>query len=248
MAKLIMTQKEKAVVKPKAGTKTVPDRDIRKDIKAIVEDIDTKWIEFAILAAEVYEGKLWEVWGHNTAEDYARAELGMEYRTFMWRVHTGNVINKLGLSFDQIRRVGASKFKEIAHLLKEDSSPKEVEAYLKKAEKLSFRELAVFVKNERLVSDGNTGVSRRVTLKYRLLNEQADVVAEAIAKAKLFLETDSDDVALEHICMEYLQINVPKSDTDSLHFSDAKAEKVKPKERADKGKKAVKAKAKPKKK
>lgn len=243
-----------ATTRTKSVTRTVEQdpRDHRNQLIEIKGDIDNKWVEFSLVAAEVYETEEYKNWGFLKAEEFAKSDLGMEYRTFMNRVHIGRVITQLGISSDTITKIGASKFKEIALLMGEDTTQAQINKLIDKAEKSSFRELQDYVKKARIEHQGGESI-KRTTLVFKFRDDQAEIVNTALEEAisKFVLDVNdpmSKNIALENICEWFLLETegreLPATLLKKVEEAKAKAEaeekvetKVKHKKHAHAGKK-----------
>lgn len=208
--------------------------DRRKKLVEIKTDIDNKWVDFSVIASEVYDTKEYEKWGFDKAEKFAKADLGMEYRTFMNRVHMGRVIRSLGISKDLIQGIGASKFKEISLLLDESSTQKELTTLVEKAGKLPYRELQDYVRHVRLEKQGGE-VVKKITMTFRFTDEQGEIVESALndAISKFLLDPNDPmarNIAIENICEWFLLETEGKTIPESILKALSKHEKKEVKE------------------
>jgi len=238
--------------KSAVSTGTHTPLSLRDQLRTIKEDIDNKWVDFAILAEEAYVSEAYKTWGFADFKDYLQADLNMEYRTGMNRVHMGRTIKALGISREKIQEVGPSKFKDLANILDEETTNKELNALLNKAKKMSARELAQYVKDTRLERQGSEGASKKVKITLNFRDEQAEVFEAAVNMMMERLDLTPTDInrsiAIECICADW-QMNMTQGEvTPALkkyaQEASVKEEtgvgKVKHREHAHKGKKAAK--------
>lgn len=198
----------KTVVKMEAVTKrkTIPAPDINKRsrIRELVEMIEESWFEFSILISDIYYDEMYKTWGYEEFADYVVGELNISYKVAILKVTMGKVIKSLGLKKDRIAKMGWTKFKELSLLLNEGMSAKQVDEYIEKAKEMSFRELQDFVKAERLKLEGRGEASRKITMVFRLFDEAASVVEEALKESMELIRVGNENAALEYICQEWL--------------------------------------------
>jgi len=225
----------KTTTKSKAKTGTREKKpDIRKQIKNLLETIEQSWFEISILLSDTYYGELYKKWGYESFEDYAKAELDMEYRSAMFRVQVGKTINDLNITKQQIGELGWTKFKELTYILKEKDLTKEhMENLFNEVKDMSFRETKEFIKQVRIEQEtGEPGQSvKKTVMKFKFTNEQEEVVQHAVDEAMGIMEVDNENLALEYICMEWMMNH---SETPIAEVED-EPEEVKPKrkEKAD---------------
>lgn len=198
----------KTVAKRDAVLKTKPkDDDLEAKAIKLLENIEESWYDFSIIIYEIYNSELYKTKGFEKFGDYVADKFNLEYRTAMWRVQQGEAIKRLGITKEQCSGIGWTKFKEISVLMGADTKKSEIDSLLKKAKDMTARELQEFVKAERLETEK---VSRKVTMTFKLMNEQANTVEEALKTAKEIAQTESEDIALEYICAEWLMNHNPK--------------------------------------
>lgn len=177
--------------------------DRRERAKELITVINDSWYEFSKLAVQIDEERLWEQWGFATIKDYAEQELGIEYRTFRYRVIVGEAIERLGINKEDVNELGWSKFKELVPLLSSVDSFEEAKELFDNVSDLSSREAKDFVRTQRRTYAGEPAVTI-VNYKFRLTNESASVVDEALERAKTLINTESLNSALEYICLDWI--------------------------------------------
>ena len=203
----------KVTVKSKATTKTKGKRkdDTRSKIKSLIEQIEKTWVDISILLADVYEKEKYKEWGFEKFEDYTQEELNLEYRSAMYRVQLGKAINELGLDKERIKNVGWTKIKEILPLLREEVDEKTIDALLDHASKKSVRALKDFVKRakEEVIAGDNIETVKKVKVTFQFIQDQWDIVSQALDRAMELANTDNKALALEYICGEWLESDNP---------------------------------------
>lgn len=187
-------KKSKTVLK----TDDKPDKDLRNTLKTLKESIDQSWFEIAYKLPEVYDTEIFKTWGFNEFTEYLRVDLDIEYRTGMFYLHIGRVSKQLGLTSNDVKKVGWSKMRELSKLVGEDTTKAEFKDFIKKAEDMTYEEVTALVKSER--SEKKT-VTKKTKFTFTMTNEQSTVLEEALDTAKKLASTEDLDVALEYICI-----------------------------------------------
>ena len=223
----------------RAGSVALPE-DHREALKACLNNISENWANFSIIASEVYRTEEFKSWGYESFQDFVQAELGLKYRSAMYRVQIGDTMIQHNLQPEDLGQIGWTKFERITPLLNKDMKRKDVQALLKKAKGMTVREIADFVETK---SQDTKVVRTKTTMSFRFTNEQADVVNEALKKGMEMSATDNQSVGLEYVCLIFnmhLQEKVSqKAQAEAatkVHKEPPKAKKTTRKARADKGK------------
>jgi len=203
----------------KHGTKTKPEpeRDIRQHIVDLINLKEKTWFEICELAAEIYDSGIYTTWKdrdsglyYQKAQEYAKDELGMEYRTFMWCVQMGHTIKHLGLKKEQIDRLSWTKFKELSSLLREDMSKEEISHLFDEMKDKTFREVQEFVKQMRLSREGEGPLPKLYKWTFELDEEQNRVFEEAQEISKELFQTTDKTKAFEGIITDFVINNDPE--------------------------------------
>jgi len=194
--------------KVKKAVEESPD-DRRSRLAEIIDEVNSKWVEFSVIAAKVYDNEEYHQWGYESAKDYVKEDVGLEYRTFQDRVHMGRVIIQHGISWEVIKDIGPSNFKQIAYLINEKTTNRQFNTLINKAKKMPHRELKEYVRKQRLEAQGITHYTKKVTRVFKLRDDQAEVVDNAINDMAVRAGLDEkdpnkDNIALDRICAWYL--------------------------------------------
>lgn len=236
--------KTKTAVESALGTATDPNDDHRSALRQLLETIEQSWYDFSVMAYNVYQSEEYKTWGYETFKDYVEAELPISYRIAMWRVAVGEAIVTHSLERSVVETMGGySNFGRLLPLIKKDTKRTEILAYLKKASKMTQREIEDFVATETSHTTGGR-VVKKTKMEINLTNEQHTVCKEALDEAAKLAagangEPASMSIAFEYICFEWLEHHNPKK-ADEIRAKlapvpEPKAKVVR-KERRDKGK------------
>lgn len=184
------------------------DKDIRDKIVNLLNNKEKCWFNICILANKIYKDNLYKKWKspngnlYEKVEDYAKTELGLEYRVFMWYVRMGKAIEEFGIKESDIKDTDWTKFKELCKILK-DIKKEEIPYYLDFIKAKSFKEVKEFVTDYQIKKYGREFETvYRITFK--LLEEQYKIYKEAINLAKENFEVTDDAMAIEAIMTFYL--------------------------------------------
>lgn len=111
-----------------------------------------------------------------------------------------NLVTKQ-IPWEKVGHLGWTKLKDLALIL----TPENVDEWVAKAEKLTVIELQKLLKaDEGGGEKAAKTTDELVTMKFKFKQDQADIVTQAIAKAKGELNTEFDTVAIENICSGYV--------------------------------------------
>jgi hypothetical protein len=138
---------------------------------------------------------------------YVEAELDTHYRKAMYYIEIYETFAPLGISEEQVLALGWSKAKELCGVV----NAKNVEKWLKKANELGREDLQAEIKSVR-VKAGDTGTTdpgetaKATTFKFRLFEDQGQVVQEALKAASAVIGDDDLNKAFAHIATEWLTL------------------------------------------
>lgn len=108
------------------------------------------------------------------------------------------------IPYAKVKGLGWTKLKELAKFLTNEN----VDEWVKKAEGLSVSELKALIAGERDEDDNKLKpTSDTVSINFKLHPDQTSIVESAINLAKVNVDTEFDNIALEAICAEYVQPN-----------------------------------------
>lgn len=150
--------------------------------------------------------------GHKGFDKFVEEHLGMRYRKAKYLINIYTVCVERGITEQQLAGLGWSKIKEAIGALSEEDS--DVDAIIKQAKGLSIAEFKAAMK-QRVVDAGGTlhgnVKADQVTFSFRLFNDKAALLTEALALAKQAADIQGDDVfansqALDHIVSEWLSM------------------------------------------
>ncbi len=150
--------------------------------------------------------------GHKGFSLFVEEHLGMKYRKAKYLINIYTVCVERGITEKQLAGIGWSKIKEAIGALSEEDT--DVEGIIEEAKGLTIAEFKAAMK-QRVVDAGGTlhgnVKADQVTFNFRLFNDKAALLTEALALAKQAGDIQGDDIvansqALDHIVAEWLSM------------------------------------------
>lgn len=136
-------------------------------------------------------------------KDYVETERGINYRTARYWISIYNGIVESGVPWAKVKHLGWTKLKEIVPVLTLDN----VDHWVALAEKQTTLQLIETVKKAQLPDDMSEadGAAKTVTTKtFKVHDDQRATIEAALTKCREIAQTEVDTVALEYICLDYL--------------------------------------------
>lgn len=164
---------------------------------------------------------------YGSFRDYVEKEHGINYRRAMYWIAIYNGIVESGVPWSKVKHLGWTKLKEIVPVLTTEN----VNHWVKIAEQQTTLQLIETVKNSQKKNEieggGAEQQAKTVTTKtFKVHDDQKATIEAAIEKAKGVSQTSADTVALEYICLDYLNgVSSKVVDVDVKAVFKAKLEK-----------------------
>lgn len=183
-----------------------------EDAKALVgrlaEEVDQTFFKLGGVLSRILEHQWYKPYA--SFREYVEQEHDITYRTAMYWINIYTSLIEAEIPYDKVAGIGWSKLKELASILTADN----VDEWVKKAKKLNVPQLANLIaqtkkeaaagENEGATPSSNAASNIISTKTFKLHADQKETVEAAIEKAKKEGNTDTDTVALEYICLQYL--------------------------------------------
>jgi len=173
---------------------------VREEILEKKEQIERGFIDIAKLLYEAYHKEYYSAWGYQDFKSYCDGELDIQYSKAMYFIKIWDTVKGLNLPAAAVESLGWTKMKDLVSVL----TKKNAKAWLKKAKKMTSRELTEAVKVQRQ-KNGTSREPSVTTLKITMGEDAARIIIEAISEAKKLTEDDDDVLALEMICQDWMQ-------------------------------------------
>lgn len=138
---------------------------------------------------------------------------GIAYRKAMYLVGIYQDLVKNQVPWDKVQDIGWSKLKEISQFMNAEN----VDDWVVKAKSMTVLQLQDLVKSMKTAGsnakEGATVTSEVTTMTFKVHPDQKESIRSALDKAKEEANTEYDTVALEMICVGYLNgsVSVDKS-------------------------------------
>lgn len=192
---------------------------IREEARSLSGYIDRNYMRLAeiiFLVSETTkenrpgEKRIYDVWGYDSAGSWASAELGLQKRKaeFLCKIYytLHRVLDITQEERDRIVKLGYSKVRTIVSVLTQASWEK----WVTLAEQCSINDLVDLVQEHRAElkkgksDDDIPELGETVTIKFKLLSDQHEVVRTALDLAAKLMSSDHDSKNLTLICNDFL--------------------------------------------
>lgn len=171
----------------------------------LAEDAATVDYKLAGVLYHVYVGKQYkelhdDYAGEKGFANYAEKELGVGYRKAMYLIKGYGAWNKLGRSSEEFTALGWTKASEIAKVANEDN----IDALMEEAQTSSVSELKETIKESfSKVGADTREVVKKITFKFRLAEEAANIIVGYLEQAAKQLGEKDDAKVFESIISEW---------------------------------------------
>lgn len=168
----------------------------------LAEDIEANYFRLGGLLKLIQQEQWFD--GFPTFDAFVLERFGFAVRKahYLIQIYT-NLVDKQ-IPWEKVVGMGWTKLKDLAPILTLDN----LDDWVEKASKCTVVELQALIKAATNPGEGEATstktTSDSVTLKFKLHNDQNEVVQSALAKAKGELSTEFDNVALSGICTGFL--------------------------------------------
>ena len=168
----------------------------------LAEDIEANYFKLGGILKLIQSQQWYE--GFPSFDVFVLEKFGFAVRKahYLISIYT-NLVDKQ-IPWDKVSGLGWTKLKDLAPILTLEN----LEEWIEKASGVTVLELQALIKAQQSGPQGDAASSKTtsdsVTLKFKVHNDQAEVIQSALAKAKGELQTDFDNVALSGICTGYL--------------------------------------------
>lgn len=156
----------------------------------------------------IQENGWWEEQGFENFKEFIEQRINIPYRKGMYLINIYQCLVDAGIKWQSVKDVGWTKLKEIAPLLTAEN----VDEWVQRAMDMSTLELIEYVreykKGPTTSDDGEEEeikASKVSTLTFKLHEDQRETIRTALDKSQGENNTEYDAVALENICMQYLE-------------------------------------------
>jgi hypothetical protein len=167
--------------------------------ETLAEDIEVNYFKMGGVLKLISDNSWFE--GFPAFDDFVFEKYGFKGRKAAYLISIYDNLVTKQIPWDKVSHLGWTRLKDLAPIL----TPETVDEWVAKAEKLTVRELKALIdagKGEGEKTAKTTADVVKMTFKFK--QDQADIVQQALAKAKGELHTDFDTVAMENIAAGYV--------------------------------------------
>jgi hypothetical protein len=166
----------------------------------LAENIEVNYFKLGGILKLINDNSWFE--GFEAFDDFVEEKYGFASRKARYLISIyENLVTKM-IPWEKVSHLGWTKLKDLAPVL----TPENVDDWVAKAEKLTVKELQAVLKAE--AGEGGEKIQKTtedvIKISFKLKADQADIVTQALAKAKGELHTEFDSVAIENICSGYV--------------------------------------------
>jgi hypothetical protein len=166
----------------------------------LAENIEVNYFKLGGILKLINDNSWFE--GFEAFDDFVEEKYGFASRKARYLISIyENLVTKM-IPWEKVSHLGWTKLKDLAPVL----TPENVDDWVAKAEKLTVKELQAVLKAE--AGEGGEKTQKTtedvIKISFKLKADQADIVTQALAKAKGELHTEFDSVAIENICSGYV--------------------------------------------
>jgi len=212
----LASKKKKATKKAKTGedliVKTAHElenlgrEDAYNLVRELSNEVDFSYFKLGGVLSVIQAQGWFHDDGYDNFKAFVEAEFGIHYRKAMYLVAIYNGLVESGVPWDKVSHLGWTKLKELAHIM----TPENVDEWVAAAESMSVIQLQEYIKEKQSGTletgseESEAEVEKITTMTFKVHEDQKEIIREAIEKAKLEAGTEFDTVALEAICMNYI--------------------------------------------
>jgi hypothetical protein len=166
----------------------------------LAENIEVNYFKMGGVLKLIADNSWFE--GFATLDDFVVEKYGFQGRKARYLISIYDNLVTKQIPWEKVAHIGWTKLKDLAPIL----TPDNVDEWVAKAEKLTVVELQALLKaaSGQGTETTATTTDEVVKMNFKFKPDQADVVQQAIAKAKGELHTEFDTVALENICAGFV--------------------------------------------
>lgn len=169
--------------------------------ESLAENIEVNYFKLGGVLSKITENSWFE--GFDTFDDFIYEKFGFQVRKARYLINIyDNLVTKM-IPWEKVSHLGWTKLKDLAQILTQEN----VDEWVAKAEHVTVVELQALIKAAKPSEEGEKTLKTTdefVKIHFKLKPDQADIVGQALAKAKGQLHTEFDTVALEAICSGFV--------------------------------------------
>lgn len=169
--------------------------------ESLAEDIEVNYFKLGGVLKLINDNSWFE--GFPAFDDFVYEKYGFQGRKARYLVSIYENLVTKQIPWEKVAHLGWTKLKDLAPII----TPDNVDEWVAKAEKCTVVELQALIKAAK-PDDGTEKTAKTtdevVKMTFKFKADQAEIIQQALAKAKGELHTDYDTVALENIAAGYV--------------------------------------------
>lgn len=179
------------------------EADAKAMVGQLMEDTDFTWFKLGGVLSRILDNSWYAPYAKFS--DFVKQEHNIEYRTALYWVNTYKALIEAEIPWAKIKDIGWAKLKDLAPVLDLEN----VDEWVAIAKKNNVSQLAEIIRNAKAeAGDGlalPTSEANAIKTKtFKLHEDQLGNVEAALTKAREEGNTEVDSVALEYVCLSYL--------------------------------------------
>ena len=173
----------------------------------LIEGAEFNYFKLGGVLAVIQENGWWSESGHENFKTFIEAEMGLPYRKAMYLIEIYQSLVEAEIPWDTVKDVGWTKLKEIAKLLTQENA----DEWVQRANEMTTIQLVEYIKasqQSETAEEGDeetTKATKVSTMTFKVHEDQKETIRTALDKAKEEAGTEYDTVALEGICIQYME-------------------------------------------
>jgi hypothetical protein len=171
------------------------------EAERLAENIEVNYFELGGVLNLINDNTWLE--GFPNFDDFVFEKYGFQGRKARYLISIYDNLVTKQIPWEKVSHLGWTRLKDLAPII----TPENVDEWVAKAEKLTVRELKALIDAGKPKGEGEKTAKTTddiTKMTFKLKPDQADIVQQALAKAKGELHTEFDTVALESICSGYV--------------------------------------------
>lgn len=187
--------------------------------KKMVEETNFNAFKLGGVLSAIQANDYWQGEKDNDGNEYDSfksfmlGEYGLNYRKGMYLLGIYNSLVEAGIPWAKVKDVGWTKLKELAQVFVPGMDDDTVDEWVERAKSMSTINLIEYIKNidsegggeDPGKKEGGDDSGKLTTITFKVHEDQKDTITQALDKAMKDNKTDASSVALDYICMEYLE-------------------------------------------
>lgn len=200
------------IVETATNLETLKKKDAFKMVGELVESVDYTYFQLGGVLSVIQSNEWFLDEGYETFKAFVETNYGINYRKAVYLVAIYNGLVESEVEWKKVKDLGWTKLKELAAIL----TPDNVDEWVKQAKSMTVLQLIEYIKEQKAGSLDSSGSdmssesSKVTTMTFKVHEDQKEIIKAAVDKGKEEAETEFDAVALEAICLTYINSGSPK--------------------------------------